>query len=205
MASLAHASQAEVVTAWQGLGYYRRARFIHQAAQEIYKRGWDVSPPSDPKLVSELPGIGYNTAAAILVYSQNLSLGFVETNIRTVMIYHFFADKEKISEKDILTKITKVLDYDNPREWYWALMDYGTYLKRQGVITHKKASIYTKQSTFDGSTRQLRANILRFVTQEACNQVQLEKKFSDPRLNEIIAGLVRDKLLQRKEGRYCLY
>jgi A/G-specific adenine glycosylase len=203
--TLARATQADVVSAWQGLGYYRRARFIHQSAKEICRRNWDVETPTDPKLLSELPGIGYNTAAAILVYSKNLPIGFVETNIRTVIIHHFFADKDKTSEKEILSKVIEVLNHDNPREWYWALMDYGTSLKKQGLTTHRKASVYTKQSTFVGSTRQLRAGILRFVSRGPQSLTQLEHEFFDQRLEEALEGLIRDKLIQTKANIYFLY
>ena len=56
--------------------------------------------------------------------------------------------------------------YTNPREWNWALMDYGSHLKKEVGNLNKKSRTYTKQSRFEGSRRQLRAGILKFILQK---------------------------------------
>ena len=95
----------------------------------------------------------------------------VETNIRTAVIFHFFKDKDSVAESDIKHVLeacyragTKA--YKNPREWNWALMDYGSNLKKEVGNLNKKSKVYTKQSRFEGSRRQLRSGILRFVLQK---------------------------------------
>jgi A/G-specific adenine glycosylase len=87
--NLADASFTEVLTLWSGLGYNRRAKWLQECAQEIVKRFNGKVPDNIDDLIS-LPGIGHNTAAAICVYAYNKPENFIETNVRTVFIYHFF-------------------------------------------------------------------------------------------------------------------
>lgn len=131
---LAQAPQAEVVKLWSGLGYNRRARFLHQCAKEI------TVLKQFPKTVEDLeklPGIGHYTARAVATFAFNQPHVFIETNIRTVFVYHFFPKKKAVSDTDILKLVEHTLDTKNPRQWYWALMDYGSYLKSQGIKTHR--------------------------------------------------------------------
>ena len=126
--SLAAASLRDVLTVWQGLGYYRRARFLHQLAQIVVNE-YNGVLPQDPKILQTLPGIGPNTAGSICAFAFNKEVVFIETNIRTVFIDSFFRDKENVTDKELLPLITMTLDQENPREWYYALMDYGVFLK----------------------------------------------------------------------------
>jgi A/G-specific adenine glycosylase len=160
---LAHASLRDVLSAWQGLGYYRRARYLHQIAQKVVSEHGGMLP-DDPKILQTFPGLGAATAASICAFAFNKPTVFIETNIRTVFIHSFFQHKSSVSDKELMPFIAESLDHDNPREWYYALMDYGVLLKSQHINPSRKSAHYTKQSKFEGSDRQIRAAILKMIT-----------------------------------------
>ncbi|HET9174252.1 MAG TPA: hypothetical protein VFN56_03145, partial [Candidatus Saccharimonadales bacterium] len=81
VAALANADLGAVLRVWSGLGYNRRAKFLWQTAQLVLSSSSQQFPRSLPELVA-LPGIGANTAGAILAYAFNEPAVFVETNIR---------------------------------------------------------------------------------------------------------------------------
>ena len=97
----------------------------------------------------------------ICAFAYNKPTIFVETNIRAVFIYHFFPGKEKISDKQILPLVQATLDRTDPRSWYYALMDYGVFLKKQTSNPTRRITHSTRQSKFEGSDRQIRSMILR--------------------------------------------
>jgi len=157
---LAEASLSEVLLYWQGLGYNRRAKLLHEGATYIVKNCHGVFPKENLK---DIPGIGPYTEGAIQAFAYNKPVVCIETNIRTVYLHHFFKDRKDVSDTEILPLIEKTLDIENPREWYWALMDYGAHLKRSGVQLNKKSKHYTKQSTFKGSEREVRGAIIKIL------------------------------------------
>jgi A/G-specific adenine glycosylase len=171
--ALSKAKLSEVLREWQGLGYNRRAKFLWETSKIISKEGF-----SDKKL----PGIGPYTRGAISVFAYNQPEVFIETNIRTVFIYFCF-NKESVSDKEILPLVAEGLKKSKmqPRDFYAALMDYGTFLKRSGVKVNSRSKHYTKQSKFEGSARQLRGAILRELLKSPATLNQLIKKFSPTR------------------------
>jgi len=142
--SLAKADTSALLTAWQGMGYNRRALYLRNAAQIIVEKYHGILP-EDPKLLDELPGIGYATACSIAAFAYKKPVAFIETNIRRVFIHHYFADKKNIADTDIFPYVEKTVDKKNSQEWYWALMDYGAYLATQGDNPNKKSKHYIKQ------------------------------------------------------------
>ena len=157
--ALAGATLAEVMAAWQGLGYNRRALMLKRAAEAVIKR-FDGVIPSDEKSLRLLPGIGPYTAAAVCAFAFNQPVVLIETNIRSVFIHHFFGDRKKVRDEEILPLIEATLDRKNPRRWYSALMDWGAALKSQVENPGRKSAHYTRQSPFEGSDRQIRGRIL---------------------------------------------
>ena len=155
---LSHVSLANVLHVWQGLGYNRRAKYLHQAAKQIAKKGF----PKTAEEIEGLSGVGHYTARAVLAFAFNKPEVFVETNIRTVFFHHL-QPKRKLSDKQLLPLVERALKESDmePREFYAGMMDYGAHLKRQGIALNKKSAHYTKQSKFEGSARQLRGAILR--------------------------------------------
>lgn len=165
---LASASQIDVLKQWKGLGYNSRAIRMKQAAQFVVDH-YKGKFPTDYTELQTLPGIGPYTAGAISAFANNQPIAIIETNIRRVFIHHFFADHTDVTDEDILELVEKTLDNKNPREWYWALMDYGSFLGRTLNLKGKKynpnvqSKHYTKQSKFEGSDREIRSNILRLL------------------------------------------
>lgn len=159
--ALASVSLADVLRAWQGLGYNRRAKMLHEAAKEVVRQNKGKLPHTVEELVA-LPGIGPYTARAVLAFSDNQDAVFIETNLRTAVLHHFFAGAtEPVSDKEILSILTKVFPTGKAREWYAALMDYGAHLKRSGIRLNAKSASYAKQAKFEGSVRQARGAILK--------------------------------------------
>ena len=192
--SLAAAELTGVLRAWQGLGYNRRARYIHQTAQAIA----DGAPIVTLHDLVRLPGIGINTAGAIMNYVYQVPTPFIETNIRTVYLNHFFAGQTAVADRDILPIVKRTMDRANPRQWFWALMDYGSELKFQGKGKLSASRHYTKQSQFTGSLRQMRGEILRrYVDGQSLAEITAKLQ-DDPRFAAALDGLRRDGLIAAK-------
>ncbi len=161
--ALAQAELHDVLRLWSGLGYNRRAKYLHEAAKAIEINHKGRFPRSYDALRT-LPGVGEYTARAVRTFALNQPGVFIETNIRTVFMHAFHAvisKNEKTSDADLMPLITKAAEGQIPREWYWALMDYGAYLKHSGIRINSKSKHYIKQSKFQGSQRQVRGAILR--------------------------------------------
>ncbi len=180
-AALAKAPLSNVLLEWQGLGYNRRAKFLHETAKIITKE-FKGKFPNTAEEIEELPGIGHYTAGAISAFAFNKPEVFIETNIRTVFTHHYFEQgptllTKKIDDKELLPLIERDLKKSKmePRDFYAALMDYGSYLKASGIRINNKSKHYTKQSKFEGSTRQKRAAALRDALKKGVSEKDLLK------------------------------
>jgi A/G-specific adenine glycosylase len=162
-AALAAATLGDVLVAWQGLGYNRRAKMLHQCAGQVLHR-YNGVLPSDEQLLRQLPGIGEYTARAVLAFAFQVPLPLVETNVRTVYIYHFFSDQNDVTDAALRPYIERTLSQENPRDWYYAVMDYGSYIKRTRGNNISRSKQYKPQSAFKGSDRQVRGAIIRALT-----------------------------------------
>ncbi|HEV7449668.1 MAG TPA: A/G-specific adenine glycosylase [Candidatus Paceibacterota bacterium] len=169
--ALAKAPLSKVLKAWQGLGYNRRGKYLWEAAKIISTKGWK----------GKLPGVGLYTAAAVQAFAHNKPAVFIETNIRTVFFYHLedsnILKKVRITDVELLPLIEEALKKSKmqPRDFYAALMDYGSHLKKQGIKLNQKSKHYAKQSKFEGSARQKRANKLRELLAKGASERELEK------------------------------
>lgn len=175
--ALAGASPADVIRAWQGLGYNRRGLNLHRAAQHIARQGW----PDD---LTDLPGVGPYTAAAVANFALGHDVLPVDTNVRRVQErtgQHFSAAAGQ------------------------ALMDLGATvclarIPRCGICPlagecpsrGKRYEPMRKQSRFEGSFRQRRAQTLRRV---AAAEQPLHALDVDA-----VASLARDGLVQVEAG-----
>lgn len=158
--ALAKSKLVEVLTLWSGLGYNRRAKYLRDAAQMVIEDHHGIFPKSYEEL-RKLPGVGDYTARAVRVFAFSEPDILIETNIRTVFTHHFFSGKRVVHDKELLPLLLKAAENQDPKEWHWALMDYGSYLKKSGVRLNSKSTTYTKQSKFTGSNRQLRGRLIR--------------------------------------------
>jgi A/G-specific adenine glycosylase len=200
--ALAKAPLSNVLVAWQGLGYNRRAKYLHELAKAVVCRGG--LPDTQGELV-KLPGIGKNTAGAILAYAFDQPVVYVETNIRTVYLHHYFADRFDVDDKEILPIVERTLDRDEPHAWYGALMDYGTHLKKQGLGRIDASKHYKKQSKFEGSIRQMRGAILRTLVNRSLAKEDLQKQVVyDERFDKALGQLLQDRLAVYEDHKYRL-
>jgi A/G-specific adenine glycosylase len=180
-AALAAAPRADVIRAWQGLGYNRRAVNLHRAAQHVADRGW----PDD---LTELPGVGRYTADAVARFAFGAPVLPVDTNVRRVRERTGAAFGPACAP---------------------ALMDLGATVclarvPRCGVCPlrddcrsrGKRYAPLRKQSRFEGSFRQRRARTLRLVAESPRPLDALDLDATD--------ALVRDGLVQVAEGTVSL-
>ncbi|MFO0882145.1 MAG: hypothetical protein U0491_01730 [Candidatus Saccharimonadales bacterium] len=194
--SVANASFTECLRIWTGLGYNRRARFLHETCKQV-QHNFNGNIPSDVTELVTLPGIGINTAGAISVYGFNIPQIFVETNIRTVYIKHFFESRQAVTDTEIREELTKTVDTEHPREWYWALMDYGSHLKRTQPTVNDQSAHYVKQSKFEGSRRQVRSRVLKAIQYKPQSFDDLADHINDDRLADVIAALEHEGFIHK--------
>ncbi len=175
---LHNAPMSEVLRIWKGLGYNRRAFYLKRIADEIVtNKKWHGKFPHTYEEMLSLPGIGQSTAGAITAFAFEEKIVFIETNIRIIFLYHFFKDKniKKVTDVEIQNKLEEILKFipkKKIRDFYYALYDYGTYLKahlsknKEHTKISAQSAHYKKQSKFIGSSRQLRAIILQYILEE---------------------------------------
>ena len=89
---LAKAPLGEVLRAWSGLGYNRRARYLHDCAKKIVHE-YSGKFPNDLEELKRLPGIGLSTAGALLAFSFGEDEPMIDTNIRRILVRVFFGGK----------------------------------------------------------------------------------------------------------------
>jgi A/G-specific adenine glycosylase len=184
---LAAAPLSEVLKSWQGLGYNRRAKMLHNAAKELNMGRSDL--PMSIAELEKLPGVGPYTARAVAAFARNENVIFIETNIRTTVIHHFFPKKKKVSDKEIEKILMNVLPKGKSRAWHSALMDYGASLKRSGISHNTRSKKYAKQSKFAGSLREARGAILREFTQGVTSRARLTNLFGPLRRAQMKTAL----------------
>ncbi|MBA3550681.1 A/G-specific adenine glycosylase [Patescibacteria group bacterium] len=203
--SLAYASLQKVLESWQGLGYNRRALALKHAAETIAKT-YDGKFPDTFDGLLELPGIGPYTAGAVMAFAFNKPFPVIETNIRTVYIHFFFGDKfGQIHDKELLPLIKKTLPRKasagcGPREWYYALMDYGVYVKKNIGNLNKRSRHYTKQSKFEGSNRQIRSGIVKAITFKPHTSISLQDYFKKNLIEVTEEQIIKNLIILEKEG-----
>jgi A/G-specific adenine glycosylase len=204
--SLSEASLQYILKAWQGLGYNRRALALKNTSQIVVSK-YDGNLPADAEQLVTLPGIGKTTASEIVAFAYNQPAIFIETNIRTLFIYFFYQNQNNIKDKDILPFIEKTLDRSNPREWYYALMDYGAMLKKRNKNIAKKSAHYVKQKAFTGSNRHIRGMIIRALINDGNmteNKIMIKINVNPSRVKENLAQLEKEGLIKKKGETYAI-
>lgn len=174
VADLAAAPVAEVLAAWQGMGYNRRALALKSAAEQVVSTYGGVFPQDTQDLVA-LPGIGPATAQGIRAFAFDLPGVYLETNVRSVFLHELFPDAVGVSDRELKPLVEaacpgSAAPYaapqdadDTPRAWYYALLDYGVYLKQTLPNPSRRSAGHVRQSTFEGSRRQKRAELVRLL------------------------------------------
>ena len=195
---LANTRLVELLNVWSGLGYYRRALNLKRAAEQIVSEFGGVIP-SDPSTLQTLPGIGPYTAAAIAVFAFGKPIALIETNVRRVFIHEFFVDRDNVKDNDIMPLVEVTLDRKNPREWFYALMDYGSMLKQTVGNANRRSAHYTIQAPFEGSDRQIRGEVLRLLGDRVLSEGEIVYTINrdTDRVSRVIAALCAEGFLVR--------
>ena len=203
---LAKAPKDRLLGAWQGLGYNRRSLMLQTCARIVVEK-YGGTIPADAVLLQNLPGIGVATGGSLCAFAFNQPVVFIETNIRSVFIHEFFRQKSRVSDKELVPLIEQTMDRKNPRRWYSALMDYGSYLKKTIPNPSRKSSRFVTQAKFQGSDRQVRGKILRMLlTQGKAGFKEIEHLVQiDPlRLHTIVAALKLEGFIRQRNRWYSI-
>jgi A/G-specific adenine glycosylase len=204
-ADLADAPLADALREWSGLGYNRRGRFLWECARHIAEKCGGIVPDTPEKLVT-LPGVGPYTAGAVACFAYKHPTVFIETNIRAALIHFFFADRERVHDAELTGILEASLHgEDDPRLWYWALMDYGSALKKAAPNPNRHSAHYSRQSRFEGSFRQRRGAILRSLVAEgpaSAECLAVRTGIESERLYDALAALEKDFMIISDSGIY---
>ncbi len=211
--SLANAKIADVIRAWQGMGYNRRAVSLWKLAQIVVEQ-YGGKIPMDSKTLESLPGIGKYTARAIACFSYDSQQSFVDTNIRRVAT-RFFLWPKKPKEQAVEKMAERVLPPNRAYEWHHALMDFGAttctsrphceicpiqqWCKAYPAVLTKTRSKKDSEP-FLNSNRYMRGRIIDYLRQHQRSSIAtLAQALGFPlrRMKQTAQSLERDGLLVR--------
>ncbi len=108
-----------------------------------------------------------------------------------------------ISDKELLPFIEQTLDMKNPREWYWALFDYGAYLK-QTRNPNTQSKHYVKQSPFKGSNREKRSQILKLILEKPRTEKEIIKTlgYESEVIHKNLKQMIKENLIKKEKGKF---
>jgi len=196
---LSDASFYDVLSNWVGLGYNRRAKYLHESVKKIVHK-FNGNVLKAMEFYEELPGIGNYTSKAVRIFAGNENIPTVDTNIRRIFIHEFNLD-ESTSEKELYMIAQRCLPEGQSRMWHNALMDYGSL-----VLTAQSTGIKPKttQSTFDGSDRQIRGKILLLLLKKnkTFEELQSTLQIETDRLEKILGKMIKDTIIQHEMNYY---
>lgn len=212
VAALADASRADVVRAWEGLGYNRRAVALSEAARAIV-RDHGERVPGDPEELNRLPGVGPYTAAAIASFAYGATIAAVDTNVRRVVARARLGREPGEVRRDTIDDEAGCwLDRRHPAEWNQALMDLGREICRPEprceacpIAADCRARSRSRRSRlaprraapFEGSMRQVRGGIVRVLRRRSASvgELAVQTGFPVERIVDAVGALVRDGLV----------
>jgi A/G-specific adenine glycosylase len=202
--ALTLAPLAEVLALWSGLGYNRRALALVRAASLIASA--DRFPDDEASLL-DLPGVGPYTARAVLAFAFRKPVVLIETNIRSVFLHTFFAGEEGVADSRIEPFVEATLIREDPRTWYYALMDYGVDLKKREGNPNRRSAHYARQSPFADSNRRIRGSLLKALGEREgkdADELAAALPFSRERVEAALAELQAEGFVAESSGVYRL-
>jgi A/G-specific adenine glycosylase len=202
--SLAQASFEEALREWSGLGYNRRCKYLKECAS-IITNDYQGVVPSCLEQLQLLPGVGSYTAGAVTVFAYNYPALIIETNIRAALLHTFFSNRDAVSDTELCPILEASLDRDNPRHWYWSLMDYGVLLKKQMTNPNRQSKQYTRQSSFHGSFRQVRGAVIKALVSggpATLDELKIRTGMDQSRIEEALKILSAEHFVAEKEHIY---
>ncbi|MGA2546073.1 MAG: A/G-specific adenine glycosylase [Rectinemataceae bacterium] len=202
--ALTLAPLAEVLALWSGLGYNRRALALIRAASIIASA--DRFPDDEASLL-DLPGVGPYTARAVLAFAFGKPVVLIETNIRSVFLHTFFEGEEGVPDLRIAPLVEATLFREDPRTWYYALMDYGVDLKKREGNPNRRSAHYARQSPFADSNRRIRGSLLKALGErdgKNADELAAALPFSRERVDAALAELKAEGFVAESGGIYRL-
>lgn len=213
--ALALAPLGEVLRVWSGLGYNRRAKYLHQCAKEVM-RTYGGKFPNDEPLLRKLPGIGISTSAALAAFSFGADVPMIDTNIRRILVRVFFPDRIP-PDRELYLFAKTLIPEGKGRAWNYAMLDVGAtactarnhshvcpFAKLHGAVGD---FVYKKpQKKFANSRRFYRGKILRALADGGeMTPSLLEKSLGKcPEFREILSDLKTEGLLTMRRGKIAL-
>lgn len=188
LSHLANAPRPDVLRAWQGLGYNSRAVRLHALAKMLTEKNADL--PITYEELLRLPGVGPYTAGAVMIFSHDKPAASVDVNVERIVRRLFFSKEEHPSPKALhATAFDLITRSNQPHNWQSALMDFGSdvctarmpscdrcplamHCKSRGVRPDEIRE-KPKQSTFKGSNRWWRGQILKSLLEKRYNEQDL--------------------------------
>ena len=216
---LAAASRADVLRAWGGLGYARRAASLQEAARSIVRDRGGVVPSDLPTLLA-LPGVGPYTASAVASIVFGVPVAAVDTNVRKVMARVAFGrEPDEVPTADVAAAAARWLPREAPGEWNQAVMDLGRAVCLPAprcnacplaAVCRFRANGRTgrrsgrSQRAFEGSMRQARGGVLRELRgRDRAATIQTIASalgYAMPRVDLAVDALERDGLVERTDS-----
>lgn len=199
---LARASTADILRLWKGMGYNRRAVYLHRLAIEIVTTYKNKFPISEQQL-TKLPGVGKYTARALLVFAYKKDVAMVDTNIRKI-ITHFFYSGKLQREKIIQHAADMLVPKGKSWEWHQALMDYGTL--ELGNMVEKKQRNKRAGAPFKDTDRYFRGRMMDILRERTILETELIQTMaltydkSEAFAKKILDSLVADGLAAKSNG-----
>jgi A/G-specific adenine glycosylase len=184
-----------------GLGYNRRAVNLHRAAGIIQERfAGDVLEAM--RHFEEVPGVGRYTAQAVRIFASNEDIVTVDTNIRRILLAEFTLPSDT-TDRVLWDLALRCLPTGRSRGWHNALMDYGALHE---TARRTKISPKARQSRFEGSTRQLRARVLRLLLDAPRTAAELQPllRCNTVALLEVLSRMCREGILTCEGARYAV-
>jgi A/G-specific adenine glycosylase len=218
---LAKAPLGEVLRVWSGLGYNRRAKYLHECAKKVVSLYAGKFPETYEELVT-LPGIGRSTAGALLAFSFDADTPMIDTNIRRILIRVFYTQNLSRSDLDIISGDRELYEFaaslipkGKGRMWNYAMLDLGAsycsarnhsdecpLMSLHGPVTD---FVYKKpQKKFKDSRRFYRGQIMKLLTKErTLPVVKLPKLLGKTRkeISPILEGLAKEHLIVIHRGK----
>jgi len=218
-AALAATTEAEVLAAWSGLGYNRRALALRRAAAEVAAHGW----PREVEALEALPGIGPYTARAVASLAFGQPVGVVDTNVRRWLVRRFGlrADGPRSELQTLANALAATGSLTDAAAWTHATMEFGAAVCTprnprcdrcpiaRGCPSRGRAApvAVPRQAAFAGSDRALRGTVLRALAGAKAHAVTLRSARAllpaDAR-ERVMAGLERDGLVHLSGRRLVL-
>ncbi len=228
-AACAEASQAEIVTWWEGMGFNRRAVNLRKAARKIVTEHAGVVPNTRLELLA-LPGIGAYTARAVLVFAYGQPFGVLDTNVARILARTENQTLSRRAGQEGADRLASKAAGHDPWLWNQALLDIGAAHCRPNPRcdgcplmevcqwhlggcqepdpTLGSAGVSITQSRFEGSDRQGRGLLISALRKGSVPVEQLAMVMGWPndrdRAERVAAVMIEEGLVSRYRGRYEL-